>query len=574
MDQVIALFDFNATDPGELSFRKGEVLTILDRKYEHWWLCKNGNDVRGVVPRNHVKLKSRSGSASTSTEGVTSSQKFTPISKKMHAREVVSQLVDHGCDDLTGELDFSSFGENPVTHGGFSDIYRGLLLDSTRVAVKALRVSVESISRNPKHLKRAARELHTWSKCRHPNVIPLLGLAIFRGRIGMIAPWMTHGNLPRYLESTPGVDRLNLCVQICEGLSYLHRINIIHCDLKGANVLVSDAGIPMLTDFGNSSLVDRTLCFTQTTSGPSFTVRWSAAEIFEENALHTEASDVYALGMTIYETVAGKIPYEGRSDTIVFILVAVKKEFPERLQALPNDGGSTDRLWKLLMLCWSFEPAVRPSAAEVAESKKLKAQEERRVIEECLAREQRRAEEERKLLEELRAEEARRREAAERHHQDWARYEQQKWESEDRKRRWAANPSFDRSSRAQKPTHEQLVLDAWNSYEVRWSTLFNTSPDWPINFRDIPWPLLCVPSGPELITPQAVGALILSPLHSQDKSRKERLRNAMLLWHSDKFEGRWVARVKEQEQLKVKEAVDAVACSLTELRANPDLYNF
>ncbi|KAG8733305.1 Adaptor for signal transduction [Ceratobasidium sp. 423] len=294
----------------------------------------------------------------TLTEGAakpTSNQKSTSINKKMDASEVVSQLVNHGCEDLTGELDLSSFGEHPASHGGLSDIYRGLLLNGTRVAVKALRVSVESLSQDPKHLKRAARELHTWSKCSHPNVMPLLGLAIFRGRIGMIAPWMTHGNLPRYLESTPGVDRLNM-------------IRIIHCDLKGANILVSDAGIPVLTDFGSSSLVDRTLGFTRTTSGPSFTVRWTAAEIFEENALYTEASDVYALGMTIYETMAGKIPYNGKNDTIVFILVTVKKEFPERLQAMPNDGGSTDRLWKLLTMCWSFEPTARPSAAKVAET--------------------------------------------------------------------------------------------------------------------------------------------------------------------------------------------------------------
>ncbi|KAG8762753.1 hypothetical protein FRC11_007816 [Ceratobasidium sp. 423] len=375
IDQVIARLDFNATDPGELSFKKGETLAVLDRKYEHWWLCKNESDMLGMVPCNHVKVHSRFGSRSSSTEGATkptisrqSTPISTPIGKKTAAREVVSQLVGRGCKDLTSELNLALFGEYPITHGGFSDIYRGFLLDGTRVAIKALRISADSINQDPKHLKRAARELHTWGKCSHPNVIPLLGLAIFRDRIGMVAPWMAHGSLPRYLTRVPGVDRFKMCIQICEGLAYLHQIGIIHCDLKGANVLVSDEGIPALTDFGNSLLIDRTLGFTQTTSGPSFTVRWSAAEIFEEDALHTEASDVYALGMTIYETMAGKIPYEGKNDTVVLRLVTVKKEFPERLQAMPNDGGNTDRLWKLLTMCWSFEPAARPSAAVVGES--------------------------------------------------------------------------------------------------------------------------------------------------------------------------------------------------------------
>ncbi|CAE6433404.1 unnamed protein product [Rhizoctonia solani] len=292
------------------------------------------------------------------------------ISRKMAAQEVVSLLVAHGCQDLSEGLDLASFSEYPLFHGGFSDIYRGQLLSGTRIALKALRVSGDSINRDPKHVKQAAREISTWGRCRHPNVIPLLGLAIFRDRIGMVAPWMGNGSLPLYLRNVPGANRFNMCVQIGEGLSYLHQIRIIHCDLKGANVLVSDEGIPCLTDFGTSLVSDRTLGFTQTTSGPAFTVRWSAAEIIEETSPHTEASDVYALGMTIYETMTGKAPYHGKGETNVMLLVTVKKEFPERPESIPNDGGSGDDLWKLLVRCWSFDPTLRPSADEVTTTMK------------------------------------------------------------------------------------------------------------------------------------------------------------------------------------------------------------
>ncbi|CAE6429759.1 unnamed protein product [Rhizoctonia solani] len=207
-----------------------------------------------------------------------------------------------------------------------------------------------------------------------------------------------------------------------------------------------------------------------------------------------------------------------------------------------------------------------------------RAQEERRAVEEQLAREQRRIEEERKAREEQRAEEARRREAAERRErEERARYEQLKRENEERKRRWATDPSYERVSRAQQPTPQQptrepSALEAWNLYESGWNTLSTSSSTQPIGFRDIPWPLLRAPTGPESITPQAVGAFILSPLHSQDKARKERLRTAMLRWHSDKFEGRWMARIEEEDRHKVKEAVGAVARSLTELMTKPDLY--
>ncbi|KAF8755442.1 GAT domain [Rhizoctonia solani] len=283
------------------------------------------------------------------------------ISRTMDVREVVSHLVAHGCQDLSARLDESSFGEYPVAHGGFSDIYHGRLLDSTRVAVKALRVSVDSITKEPKHFKHAARELYAWSQCNHPNVIPLLGLAIFRNRIGMLSPWMGQGNLPRYLQTVPDADRLHMCIQICEALSYLHQIRIIHCDLKGANVLVSEEGTPFLTDFGTSLLVDRTLGFTQTTSGPAFP--YDGPEILDETSPHTEMSDVYALGMNIGNNLReNPIPGKGRLERDTSS--NCEAELPERPECM-RGGENEDSLWNLLVRCWSFEPTARPSAAEV-----------------------------------------------------------------------------------------------------------------------------------------------------------------------------------------------------------------
>ncbi|CUA71090.1 Nephrocystin-1 [Rhizoctonia solani] len=237
MDRVITVFNFNATDPGKLSFKKGETLVVLGRKYKQWWLCENQRGMRGTVPCNNIKLL---GNPTTTISG-----KSTPISRSTTTREVVSQLLAHGCQDLTTKLDLSSSGEYLVCHDESSNVYLGRLRNGTGVDVKALRVSVDGTSGNPTHLKHAARELYTWGKCTYSNVIRLFGLA----------------------------------------------------NLEGANILVSDERIPVLADFGDCSLVDRTLGFTQTTSGPSFTVRWSAPEVIEEITPHTKASDVYVLGM-------------------------------------------------------------------------------------------------------------------------------------------------------------------------------------------------------------------------------------------------------------------------------------
>ncbi|KAG8729366.1 hypothetical protein FRC11_008922, partial [Ceratobasidium sp. 423] len=218
------------------------------------------------------------------------------IGKHMSVQDIIGHLAGRGCQDLTAGLDLSSFSECPNSHGGFSDVYRGRLSTGAHIAVKALRISTENIE-NPKHLKRAARELYTWSNCKHPNVLQLLGLAVFRGRIGMVSPWMDHGTLPRYLDGNTEMDRCNLCVQICDGLAYLHETGIVHGDLKGANVLALADGTPVLTDFGNSIFLGRTLLFTETTREGSLTGRWAAPELLEGSGQPSKEADIYALGM-------------------------------------------------------------------------------------------------------------------------------------------------------------------------------------------------------------------------------------------------------------------------------------
>ncbi|KAH7320437.1 kinase-like domain-containing protein [Rhizoctonia solani] len=181
----------------------------------------------------------------------------------------------------------------------------------------------------------------------------------------MVSPWMERGNLPRYLEQTLEVDRCNLCTQICDGLAYMHQIGIIHGDLKGVNVLISSDGTPILTDFGNDLYPEQSMKFTATTSSNSLTVRWSAAELIAESGAQSKASDVYALAMTIYEILAGILPYSGKREATIIYLVVTKQQPPDRPDGIPVGSEAGDKLWNMLLRCWSFEPEARPSASEV-----------------------------------------------------------------------------------------------------------------------------------------------------------------------------------------------------------------
>ncbi|KAG8771712.1 hypothetical protein FRC12_003461 [Ceratobasidium sp. 428] len=191
----------------------------------------------------------------------------------------------------------------------------------------------------------------------------------------MVSPWVENGSLPSYLEKRPGTDRCDMSTQICNGVAYLHQTGVIHGDLKGNNVLVSDQGVPVITDFGNAVLEQGTMQFTETVKQGGFTPRWTAPEILEDQVKQSREADVYALGMTILEIITGKLPYYYIRNVVALIkAVAIKKETPKRPEeSIPSNSLHGDALWLLLMSCWEQEPEKRPDADEVVEIVSLRA---------------------------------------------------------------------------------------------------------------------------------------------------------------------------------------------------------
>ncbi|QRV74673.1 Serine/threonine-protein kinase [Ceratobasidium sp. AG-Ba] len=286
----------------------------------------------------------------------------TPIGTDTSVSGVLAQLCSHGCQDLSNSLDRSAISARPVSRGGFGEVYSGKLSNGTSIALKV--ITIPEHYDDPKHLKHAARELHTWSKCKHPNVVPLLGLAEFDNRIAMVSCWLENGDLRKYVNRNPAADRLSLCIQTAKGLEYLHLSGIVHGDLKGPNVLVSGDGIPVLIDFGNATLSESTLQFTQTVTKHDITPRWAAPELLR-NAKPSTESDVYALGMTVLETLTGDVPYAGVRDNAILYTIGKLMELPDRPKKHIPGTPWGDTLWLLLTECWEGDPGIRPKATDV-----------------------------------------------------------------------------------------------------------------------------------------------------------------------------------------------------------------
>ncbi|KAG8768236.1 hypothetical protein FRC12_005694, partial [Ceratobasidium sp. 428] len=233
---------------------------------------------------------------------VSAHRNVTTISSTMPASTIITILTSkRRCRDITEQLNMGSFDSTPISGGGFGDVFRGSLLQGRLVAVKAARLYLQQDDKDGrKVLKNAARELYTWSQLEHKNIVQLLGLVEFRGQVAMVSPWMDNGTLLDYIKRNPTADRYHLCLSISEGVTYLHQNDVIHGDIKSANVLISSEGVAKLTDFGCTELKASTLCFTTTTSALGLSTRWAAPEILSgnhERCSRSKEADVYACGM-------------------------------------------------------------------------------------------------------------------------------------------------------------------------------------------------------------------------------------------------------------------------------------
>ena len=180
-----------------------------------------------------------------------------------------------------------------------------------------------------------------------------------------------------------------------------------------------------------------------------------------------------------------------------------------------------------------------------------------KVRTEYVRKEEERIEEERKRREEeeneRRAADARRRGAEKRRKEELAR-EAERREAERKTRKASINNM--------RPVPDRPVLEVWNAYENAWTAMATATQ---LRFRSIPWPMLAPVSSPDMLIPIHIAAFILNPQHSQGKSRKDRLREALLRWHPDRFEAKWLKKVVEEDRASVQEGVGSVVRALNDL---------
>ncbi|KDN40852.1 hypothetical protein RSAG8_07870, partial [Rhizoctonia solani AG-8 WAC10335] len=290
------------------------------------------------------------------------------IGPHMSMKDMFDLLLDHGCVDLASKMDAEQDTAMVMSGGGFGDIWMGKMHDGVRVAIKAWRASaIEQC--DYKTLKHATHEIHVWSRMKHRNIHQLMGVIMFKGKyLGMVSEWMENGNLHEYMRKHPNFDRYQICVQITSGLAYMHQNDVVHGDLKSLNVLVSSDGVAKLSDFGLSTMSEGSLAFSNTSSGQAGSTRWAAPELLMGDAPSSKQTDVYALGNAeSNEIFTGAVPYSQCQKDFHVMRLVQQATLPTRPNDQLNDNEKGNRMWDLLVGCWSHKAQARPSAMKVLE---------------------------------------------------------------------------------------------------------------------------------------------------------------------------------------------------------------
>ncbi|KLO16695.1 hypothetical protein SCHPADRAFT_937722 [Schizopora paradoxa] len=288
-------------------------------------------------------------------------------------RYVLQSATNDSLRNLTGIITMRNANQDFTKvnmEGGFAVVYEGSArIKGIRVAVKQLRINKESVEFV---IKNFARELRIFAKIKHPNVAMFLGYIMEEENSGysIVLEWMEKGSLREALKSddpilhTP-VKLIGIAFGIAKGVSYLHGEKIVHADIKAANVLMSFSGRPLLTDFGiarmSESLYSNGFYTTKVSRASD---NWLPFEFYNtpdsDKFLPSTKSDVWAYGMTLFELLSRKIPYEGVHNAGAISRKIINHELPKKPEFEAECEEVKSEIWRICEQSWTKEMKVRP----------------------------------------------------------------------------------------------------------------------------------------------------------------------------------------------------------------------
>lgn len=245
-----------------------------------------------------------------------------------------------------------------VGSGGMADVYMAKDHKLNRnVAVKVLK---SEYVEDEKFLRKFETEAQAVARLSHPNIVNIYDVGIEDG-INYIVMELAEGiTLKEYIRKkgylTPK-ETVEISTQIASAISHAHKNHIIHRDIKPQNILVSDTGIIKVTDFGIAKATSsNTVTSTATAMGSVHYISPEQAK----GRFCDEKSDIYSLGITMYEMVTGHVPFD-HENGVTIALMHLQNEITPPSQIR---DGIPDSLEKIILKCTMKKPEERYQTAD------------------------------------------------------------------------------------------------------------------------------------------------------------------------------------------------------------------
>jgi serine/threonine-protein kinase len=210
----------------------------------------------------------------------------------------------------------------PLGKGGHAEVW--CAHDDRLERTVAIKFLDDRLADDPEFLVRFFSEAQTVARISHPNVVPVLDFGEHEGRPYLVMEYVSGGSLEDLVGEPMTPDHaLELVAQVARGTGAAHALGLVHRDIKPPNILLADYGTPKLADFGISvSNVQEKLTATGTAIGSPHYVSPEHAS----GGVTTPASDVYSLGVVLYELLTGKRPFD--KDNATALAIAHVEETP------------------------------------------------------------------------------------------------------------------------------------------------------------------------------------------------------------------------------------------------------
>lgn len=221
-----------------------------------------------------------------------------------------------------------------IGRGGMADVYlaNDLILDNEDVAIKVLRTNYQT---DQVAVARFQREARAMAELNHPNIVAIRDIGEEDGQQFLVMEYVDGSDLKKYIQDHAPLSNnevVRIMEEVLSAMTLAHQKGIVHRDLKPQNILLTKSSVVKVTDFGIA------VAFAETSLTQTNSMLGSVHYLSPEQARGSKAtiqSDIYAMGIMLFEMLTGHIPYDGDS-AVTIALQHFQKPLPSIIDENPN----------------------------------------------------------------------------------------------------------------------------------------------------------------------------------------------------------------------------------------------